>query len=28
VKDAVQRKLVSERRYFSYLGLFRGVDEE
>jgi len=28
VKDAVQRKLISERRYFSYLGLFRGVEEE
>lgn len=28
VKDAVARKLVSERRYFSYLGLFRGMDEE
>lgn len=28
VKDAVQRNLVSERRYFSYLGLFRGMDEE
>ena len=28
VKDAVQRKLVSDRRYVSYLGLFRGVEEE
>jgi ribosome biogenesis GTPase len=28
VKDAVQRNLVSDRRYFSYLGLFRGMDEE
>jgi ribosome biogenesis GTPase len=27
VKDAVQRKRVSERRYVSYLGLFRGVEE-
>lgn len=28
VKDAVARKLVSDRRYFSYLGLFNGMDEE
>lgn len=28
VKDAVSRRLVSDRRYFSYLGLFRGVEEE
>ena len=28
VKDAVQRKLISDRRYFSYLGLFNGMDEE
>lgn len=28
VKDAVQRKLISDRRYYSYLGLFNGMDEE
>jgi ribosome biogenesis GTPase len=28
VKDAVARKLISERRYFSYLGLFNGMAEE
>jgi ribosome biogenesis GTPase len=28
VKDAVAHTLVSERRYFSYLGLFNGMDEE
>ncbi len=28
VLAAVERKQISERRYFSYLGLFRGVDEE
>jgi ribosome biogenesis GTPase len=27
VKDAVARRMVSERRYYSYLGLFRGVEE-
>lgn len=27
VKDAVRRKLLSERRYVSYLGLFNGLDE-
>ncbi|QEL14463.1 ribosome small subunit-dependent GTPase A [Limnoglobus roseus] len=27
VKDAVRRKLVSGRRYYSYLGLFNGVEE-
>jgi ribosome biogenesis GTPase / thiamine phosphate phosphatase len=28
VKDAVTRRHVSERRYYSYLGMYNGVDEE
>ena len=28
VKDGVQRRLLSERRYMSYIGMFNGLDEE